>query len=205
MFAGAFGGVGKGMNARKARTQPQIAAVIPDHTSIEMRGQFLRRSTPILVKTPKTARPAKSATVPTAMVRAALGIGGPACEVGSTRTTTNTSDVPSSTSTLPTMATTPAAVTDAVGFLKVVATFIYHLTKRMGSDTKAHQSHKFRLTFAFFSPKLISEGRRRSPRCPPRRFHPWPSPNDRKKFWIISFRLRTSTATHPASKRSARA
>ncbi len=73
MFAGAFGGVGEGMIARKARTQPQIAAAIPDHTSIEMRAQFLRRSTPILVKTPKTARPAKSAMPPAAMARAKLG------------------------------------------------------------------------------------------------------------------------------------
>src|SRR5260370_19269132 len=189
MFAGAFGGVGKGMITRKARTQRQIAAVIPDHTSIEMRAQFLRQSTPIPVKTPMTARPSKSATVPTAMVRAALGIGGPACEVGSTRTTTNTSDVPSSTSTLPTMTTTPAAVTDAVGFLKVVTTFIYHLTERMGSDTKAHPSYKFRLTFAFFSPNVISEGRRRSPRCPTAEVSPMALTKRQKEVldYLVSF------------------
>jgi len=80
-------------------------------------------------------------------------------------------------------------VTDAVGFLKVVTTFIYHLTERMGSDTKAHPSYKFRLTFAFFSPNLISEGRRRSPRCPTAEVSPMALTKRQKEVldYLVSF------------------
>ena len=121
MFVGvaAFGGAGKGMNARKMRMNAHIVAVTPDQTSTEMRAQFLSRSTPTPVKIPRIARPKKKTTVPSAMARARLGNGGPAFELGSVRTAKNPKAVPSSTSTLPTMATTPAAVTDAVGPRKV--------------------------------------------------------------------------------------
>src|ERR1700737_5269658 len=123
---GELAGIGSGMNARNAKPNPQIAAVIPDQTKAEMRAQFLRRSTPTPVKIPNTARPAKHAMAPAVTLRTRLGNCGPVCEVGVTRTARTINDPPSSVIALPTMATIPAVVTEAEGFLEVVTTLIYH-------------------------------------------------------------------------------
>src|ERR1700741_2505989 len=64
-------------------------------------------------------------------------------------------DKPSRVRTLPRMATTPEAVTDAEGRTNVV----YHVSKwidtgRGASYDLAHTAKDFRLTFAFFSPRV---------------------------------------------------
>ena len=123
---GELAGVGSGMNVRNAKPNPQIAAVIPDQTKAEMRAQFLSRSTPTPVKIPKIARPAKNAMAPTVRLRTKLGNCGPVWEAGVTRIARTIKHDPSRVSTLPIMATIPAAVTEAERFLKVFTTLIYH-------------------------------------------------------------------------------
>jgi isopentenyl diphosphate isomerase/L-lactate dehydrogenase-like FMN-dependent dehydrogenase len=123
---GAFAGAGTGKNRRNAKVNAQIAAVTPDQTRAEMRAQFFSRSRPAPVKIPKMAKLTKNAMTAPERLRTAVGKGGALCGVGTTRITSATRDAPSSETTLYTIETIPAAVTDAVGFLRVFTTLVYH-------------------------------------------------------------------------------
>jgi hypothetical protein len=95
------------------------------------------------------ARPKKNAMVPAAILRAKPGNGGPACGVvGNMRTTANTPAAASNTSTLPTTATIPAAVMDAVGFLLAFTTPVYHLVLTNKSAPCPQVSLDVRFLFA---------------------------------------------------------
>ena len=109
------GASGIATNAANGNAKPQNAAITPPQISMETRAQFLKCSTPTLVKMPKIARPPKKTNIATAVDLTNGGIGGaapaggirlmPAIAATAMRIVTRLASIP----------TTPAAMTELDG------------------------------------------------------------------------------------------
>jgi len=110
------------------------------------------------VATPDWQTPFKSGSIINAAVMgtAPAGIAGPCGRCASINRPKTPINTPSTANALPRIATIAAAVTAAEGLAGSAIARVYHLRVLRERITKRHILQNFRLTFAFFSPKLES-------------------------------------------------
>jgi len=114
-----------GANAKTTKAKAENTTVSPAQTSVEMRAQFFRRNRPTPLNTPKIPSAIMNATVPSAIAAANGGKGVLARLIGAMSMPIRPIAAPSSTSTLPAIATIPDASTEAEGFFGTLTEVVY--------------------------------------------------------------------------------
>jgi hypothetical protein len=139
-FVAVLGGVGNGAIPKTTKIKAHDTTVTLAQTSVAMRAQFFKRTSPTPLNTPKIPNASTQASMPSAIANVKWGIAGRVSLIGAISMPMRPIVAPSSTSTLPTIATTPDAVTEAEGFLKALTEFVYHfcrIAKRIPKHSRA--------------------------------------------------------------------